>query len=357
MPSRDVQRSAIPLQRLRSQLLKEAAAAPAAVVAHFGAMQAQDYLGALWAVGLRARGARESDVERAVDERQIVRCWPMRGTLHFVAAADARWMLELLASRNLARNRARLEREFALDARTLRRCRGIVERTLAGRAATRQEIYSALEAAGVETSASRGLHIIYAMAHERVICFGPRRGKQPTFVLLDEWLPHVPPKTRGEALATLARHYVAAHAPASPSDLAWWSGLNLREAREAFALGEVSENGRAPAPRVTRSVHLLPPFDEYSVGYRDRSAILAPEHAKKVNAGGGFLSAIVVVDGLVAGTWKRRVTGSALQIELSLFRSLTAPERARLEKAADRYRRFLGASSVTIARISMQTRP
>jgi hypothetical protein len=136
----------VPLQRLHSQLLVgNRAVTPHDVVSHLGAVQAQDYLGALWAIGLRMRTAVEADVERAIEERSIVRCWPMRGTLHFVAAEDVRWMLELLAPAVLARHRARLRRDFELDPRVLRRCRTLIERALrGGRQLTRAEIYATL---------------------------------------------------------------------------------------------------------------------------------------------------------------------------------------------------------------------
>ena len=334
----------VPLQRLHSQLLARNPAATAhEVVAHFGAVQAQDYLGALWAVGLRMRAAVESDVERALAERSIVRCWPMRGTLHFVAAEDARWMLELLAPRVLSRHRARLQRDFELDPRTLSRSRTLIERALqGGNALTRPEIYATLEKARISTRASRGLHILFALAHEHLICFGARRGKQPTFVLLDEWLPATKPRPREDALAELARRYCTGHGPATAADFAWWSGLTLKEANEGFALADVQCESSAKSMGVTPSVHLLPPFDEYTVAYKDRSAIIDPTFARRVNAGGGILNAVVVVNGLVAGTWKRDLHDKFVDITISPFRTLTARETRSLEKEGARYAKFLG---------------
>jgi len=339
----------VPFQRLRSQLLARNPAATAhKVVAHLGAVQAQDYLGALWAVGLRMRAAVEGDVERALAEREIVRCWPMRGTLHFVAAEDARWMLELLAPRVLARHRARLQRDFELDPRTLRRARTLVERALqGGKALTRPEIYATLEKAGIPTSASRGLHVLFALAHEHLICFGPRRGKQPAFVLLDEWLPATKPKPRDEALGELARRYCTGHGPATAADFAWWSGLTLKEANEGLSLADVRLQDVA-ARGGTPSVHLLPPFDEYTVAYKDRAAIIDPAFAKRVNAGGGILNAVVVVNGLVAGTWKRALQGNSVDIAVSPFRALSTRETRALEKEGTRYAAFLGRERHTI---------
>jgi hypothetical protein len=337
----------VPLQRLRNQLLARNPAVTAhEVVAHFCAVQAQDYLGALWAVGLRMRAAVESDIERALAERRIVRCWPMRGTLHFVAAEDARWMLELLAPRVLSRHRARLQHDFELDPRTLRRARTSIERALqGGNALTRPEIYALLEKARISTRNSRGLHILFALAHEHLICFGARRGKQPTFVLLDEWLPATKPRPREDALVELARRYCTGHGPATAADFAWWSGLTLKEANEGLALADgpcgsfTKSNGAKP------SVHLLPPFDEYTVAYKDRGAIIDPAFARRVNTGGGMLNAVLVVNGLVAGTWKRDLRGDSVDIVISPFRTLTARETAALEKEGARYGKFLGRVS------------
>jgi hypothetical protein len=330
----------IPERRLHSQLLAgNPLSTPHEVVAHLGAVQAQDYLGALWAVGVRMRDAVEADVERALAERSIVRCWPMRGTLHFVAAEDVRWMLELLAPRVLKRHRGRLERDFELDARTLRRSRTLVECALEGGGAlTRAEIYAILEEAKISTGASRGLHILFALAHERVLCFGARRGRQPTFVLLDEWLPAAKPKPRDEALAELARRYVRGHGPAIAADFAWWSGLTLKEANEAFALVPA---GDVAVPAAKPTVHLLPPFDEYTVAYKDRTAIIDPAFAKRVNAGGGIINAVVVVNGIVAGSWKRTLRGVSVDVAITPFRALTARETRALERETARYGKFV----------------
>ncbi|MEK6371432.1 MAG: winged helix DNA-binding domain-containing protein [Acidobacteriota bacterium] len=333
----------IALRRLHSHLLADNARdAPRDVVAHFGAVQAQDYFGMLWALGARSRHAAESDVERAIIERRIVRCWPMRGTLHVVAAEDVRWMLELLAPRVLAR-RARIERYYELDGKMLRRGRAFVERALrGGRTLTRAELYAALEKGGVATGAGRGLHVVFALAHERVICFGPRQGKQPTFVLFDEWVPTSRPKTRDEALAELARRYFRSHAPAGVADFVWWSGLTVKDAKDAIALSGASLDGEGAA--ATPSVHLLPPFDEYTVAYKDRTAILDPAFAKRLNAGGGMLNAVVVVNGRVAGNWKRSIVGDSVAVTVSPFHPLTKREARAVEREAARYAAFLGLS-------------
>src|SRR5207253_3153607 len=163
-----------------------------------GAVQAQDYNAALWAIGLRMAGAVEKEVERAVAEKKIIRTWPMRRTLHFVAAADVRWMLELLTPRVLAAG-ARNAAALGLDEAMFKRCRKLFVRALeGGKPLRRDAMYRVLERDGIETTNYRGLHILARLAQEGLICFAARDGKQPTFALLDEWMPSAKSKPRDE---------------------------------------------------------------------------------------------------------------------------------------------------------------
>src|SRR5262250_1125569 len=133
------------IARLRLQNQRIAGATfekPGDVVAWLGSVQAQDYLGALWAVGLRMRSAVEADIEQALANRTIIRTWPMRGTLHFVAAADIRWMLELLTPRVVANKAQHLLRQFGLDEAAFARSKELFERALqGGKQLTREAMY------------------------------------------------------------------------------------------------------------------------------------------------------------------------------------------------------------------------
>src|SRR5215813_4883877 len=162
---------------------------PSEVVSWMGAVQAQDYPGALWAVGLRARNATVEDIEQAIADRKIVRTWPMRRTLHFVAPADVRWILKLMTPRVIANSRW-LFQQLDLDDTTLGYCTELVTKVLqGGKQLARPAIYKILEAGGVTTANQRGLHILVWLAQNGIICFGTREGKQRTVVLLDEWVP------------------------------------------------------------------------------------------------------------------------------------------------------------------------
>ncbi|MEP6956672.1 MAG: winged helix DNA-binding domain-containing protein [Chthoniobacterales bacterium] len=324
----------------------------AAVVAHLGAMQAQDYTSALWAIGLRA-GVTQQAVEVAIASGEIVRTWPMRGTLHFVAAVDAHWMLELLTPRILSGAAKRAE-QLGLDANTLARGRAVCEQSLGkGRQLTRPALLAAFEAAGIATGAQRGYHILWRLAQERLICFGPRVGKQPTFVLLDEWVPRPNPLARAEALRKLARRYFASHGPATIEDFVWWSGLKVTEARSAIEAAELARetiegvahwtDGR----EVVRAndepaAHLLPAFDQYLLGYRDRSAVLEAEHSGKVTPGNnGIFMPTIVLNGRVAGVWKRVVKPQSVTLMASPFRAFTKTAQGAISASAQRYAAFL----------------
>jgi hypothetical protein len=326
---------------------------PAEPVRWLGAVQAQDYLGSLWAIALRTRTATEKLVERAIAERAIVRTWPMRGTLHFVAAEDVRWMLELMTPRVVAASGGRLQREYDLDERSFGRSREIVARALeGGRRLTRDALYRTLDNARVSTAGGRGLHIIWRLAHDGLICFGPRKGRQHTFVLLDEWIPRAKRMAREEALAELARRYFISRGPATVHDFAWWSGLLLSDAAEGLGMAgselasfDLADRNYWASPAMppdgsSPRAFLLPAFDEYTVAYRDRSAVVQPSHARYAK-GMDLLRPAVVVNGRVVGTWARKLAGGSVEVGLTPFTPLGTTARRAVTAAARRYAAFL----------------
>ncbi|HET9222256.1 MAG TPA: winged helix DNA-binding domain-containing protein [Roseiflexaceae bacterium] len=351
----------IALQRLVNQQVAEPTFThPSQVVQWLGAVQAQDYLGALWAVGLRLPGATEQDVEQALAEKAIVRTWPMRGTIHFVAPADVRWMQELLAPRVVQGTKSRYA-QLGLDEETITAsARVLTEALQGGRQLTRNALYEVLEQANIATKESRGLHILGRLAHDRLLCFGARAGKQPTFALLDEWVPEAKSLPRDEALARLAQRYFTSHGPATLQDFVWWAGLRISEARAALQavaseLGHETIDGQEyhyalnqPAPQPAASgVFLLPPFDEYLVAYRDRSASLDAEYQPRVVPGGnGIFNPIVVTDGRVTGLWKRTFKRDSVIIMFSPFTSWSEAQAHALAAAAKRYAQFVGKTAI-----------
>jgi hypothetical protein len=336
-------------QRLRNQYIDGSRLEdPAEVVRALGAVQAQDYYASLWAVGLRTRTAHEADVERAITERRIVRTWPLRGTLHLVAAEDARWLLALLSPRTLQRSAARLLRDFAIDRPLIKRAGKILRAALGGgHALTRTELYARLDAEKIVTGKQRGLHILWWLANEGLVCCGPRAGKQHTFVLLDEWIRPAPAFTRETALATLAQRYFAHHGPASVTDFVWWSGLTVADANLAI---EASKSRLVCDSRVRRSepCHLLPVYDEYTVGYADRSAALDPAHAKHASAGHGIFRAPIVIHGRVVGSWTRELRKERVDVRVTPLTRFGREESQLIAQAAERYGTFLGVRAQVI---------
>jgi hypothetical protein len=350
--SRDIARLRLANQQIVATRCQE----PAEVAASLGAMQAQDYLGTLWAIGLRLPAATETDIERAIADRTIIRTWPLRSTLHFVAAADVHWLLEFLGPRIVATAGLRHE-QFGLDKTVLMRIRKVLVKALqSDQQLTRDEIYTLLQRARISVEGQRGYHILWRMGVDRIICFGARRGKQQTFTLLEEWAPKVRVLDSDAALAELTLRYFQGHGPATLPDFVWWSGLKISDARTGLAmvsarLESVTVNDtvywmnpeRPSLDRTGPVVSLLPGFDEYLLGYRDRSASLDLLDAQKIQPGSnGIFAATIVINGKITGTWKRVFAKKSVAISTDLFRSLTRAEARALEEATGRYCEFLG---------------
>jgi len=329
---------------------------PEEVVRWLGAIQAQDFLQALWAIGLRSKSATVADIEQAILEGKIVRTWPMRGTLHFVPPDDAKWMLKLSAPRMLAKDGRRLK-QLGLDEEIIERCKELFYDALKGnKRLSRSEMMKLLEDAGISTEKQRGYHILWYVSQAGLICLGPMQDKQQTFVLLNEWVPHSRDLSREESLAELARRYFAGHGPATVHDFAWWAGLTVTEARSGLeaAMPELISDrvdGKeywmtSDAPGHTAyddsGVDLLPAFDEYLLGYKDRAAVITVEDAPKVVPGkNGVFLPTIVVGGRVVGTWKRKLKKNSIDMTLSPFTHLGDSEE-RIIKAAECYSDFIG---------------
>ncbi|MBA3533788.1 MAG: winged helix DNA-binding domain-containing protein [Ardenticatenales bacterium] len=328
---------------------------PVQTVAWLGAVQAQDYRAALWTVGARTQAATEETIEQALATGKIVRTWLLRGTLHFVAAADVHWLRGLLAPRLLARSTRRFQ-QLDLDESVVARALALlVEALRGGQHLTRAALYQVLEQAHISTAHQRGYHLLWRAAQEGLLCLGPRSDKQETFTLLDEWVPPTRILIRDEALAELAARYFTSHGPATLADFVWWSGLATAEARAGLEMVQpqlVRElvQGRdywLPAcgpdqDGASSSAYLLPAFDEYLVGYKERHAVLAPSLAKQINPGGGLLAPTIVVDGQVVGVWKRTLKRKAPLVRATLFTRLTPAAAQAVETAAARYGQFVG---------------
>lgn len=340
--------------RLANQRLSGGALASAQeVVQWMGAVQAQEYADAKWALGLRMHRANDATVERAMSDGSILRTHVLRPTWHFVAPADIRWMLALTGPR-VSAAMAPYNRRLDLDAAVFTRSQRVIGRALRGGVElTRQELKQALEKSGIRANGTQRLaHIIMQAELDAVICSGRRRGRQFTYALLDDRVPPARARFRDDALAELTRRYFTSHGPAQVHDFAWWSGLSVADARNGIAAVErelAAEviNGRtywmattARARRARPVVHLLPLYDEYLIAYRDRTAALDRSRWTRAVMPDPF-SAAVIINGQVVGRWRRSFASRRVAVTVTPRVALKHGEKAAIADAAHAYADFL----------------
>ena len=343
--------------RLYNQFLSQTdITEPAEVVKRLGAVQAQDYAGGKWALGLRMKGATDAGLDRAFNEGKILRTHILRPTWHFVAPQDIRWMLSLSAPRVHMVN-GFMYRQQGLDKEIIHKSYKVLENVLQGnKQLTRTELGSAFEKAGIKNAA--GIRLSYFMMSaelDGIICSGARKGKQFTYALLEERVPAVKALGREEALAELTRRYFATRGPATLHDFTWWSGLTMTEAKEGiesvksqFVSEEIDDrtywfdSSISPVKEKSPTAHLLPNYDEYFIGFKDRSAIgAAVRQAGIIGDDSAFLAHVIVLDGQLVGGWKRTLKKNAVQVEMTLVIDLTKAQERAVEEAASRYGEFL----------------
>ncbi len=335
------------------QLLRTTFTTPAEVVNWLGAVQAQDYPGAKWALAQRANGLTDAMIEQAFADGQILRTHVLRPTWHFVTPADIRWMLALTAPRINA-GMASYYRQFDLDDALFARSHELLLKTLqGGRQLARPELVTALEAAGIATGDLRFSFIMTRAELDGLICSGGWQGHRQTYALLAERAPQAGLPDRETALAELARRYFTSHGPATMKDYTWWSGLTAADARAGLDMvksqlhhqvidGQTYWFADMPTPETLAAptVYLLPPYDEYTVAYKDRRAFLDPMNFER--AKNGIFSPVIVVNGRIVGLWKRTIKKAITVVEAELFAPLGDSTAHALAAAVERYGQFLG---------------
>ena len=325
---------------------------PVAVVRRMLAMQAQDLPGALWSVALRTPAATRAQVQAALDAGTIARSWPFRGTLHLVMPEDLGWMLPL-AARRQATTAAKRRADLGIDDAALDRAESTARELLAPGPMRRDALLASWAERGIDTDGQRGYHLLWNLAQSQVLVFGPADGRQPTFALFEHRIAAPRRLDRDELLAELALRYFGSHGPATVRDLAWWASITLSDARagleacgdrlERRTIGGVEYAMRPGLERAAPGVFALPGFDEYLLGYQDRSAALPPQHAPRVVPGGnGVFLPTIVAGGEVVGLWRRTERAGRIDVTAEPFDALTARARAGFERAMRRYGRFAG---------------
>lgn len=342
-PRRDVARLRLRAHGIDGGTLR----GPRAVVEHLGAVQAQDYVQSLWAIGLRTPGASVADVEQAVEQREIVRTWGMRGTLHWGPAKDAEWMRSLFAPRILARTTAKEWAYHGADQRSADRAAGVLEEALCnGTPQRRDDLSIRLKDAGVSDDRQQHYFLYAHLSHSGLLVHGPRRDGKDTFALRSAWLPEQRTLSPEDGAAVLAERFFTSHGPATLADFANWSGLPKRDARNGLeqASGRLvrdqwgdTEHWLAPDVAEGSGTHLLPGFDELLVGYAERGHHFRTHGEIPISTYNGMFFATVVVDGQVAGTWKRAQQKKLLRVDA---RVEPAVDREELAAAAGRVAEF-----------------
>jgi hypothetical protein len=329
--------------------------APGEIVSWLGAMQAQDFAGGKWAIGLRLPGSKDPDIEKAIAARKIIRTWALRGILHFVSPEDVYWITKLIGPKLLTAFASRF-RQLELDERILAKTNKLISKALeGGEHLTRNEIADILSKQKIKLHEFRLSHILLRAVIDQLICFGPRRNKEYTFVSLPEWVPEGKSIPRDESLAMLTRKYFESHGPAALPDFVWWSGLNLTDARKGIemiksGLEEFKVNDQKywmmqnmpEIKAVADTVFLLPGFDEYMLGYKDRSLILDNHRIPHVYTNNGIFGNTIIIKGRVHGTWKRTIKNKSVIIEQSPFIDLSDKQLKSFNKASQNFAKFLG---------------
>jgi hypothetical protein len=346
-------------RRLRAQCLTGASCGtPEAAVGRLVGVQAQDYGQATWSVGARTAGATEADVEEAFAAGRILRTHVLRPTWHIVLSADIRWLLTATAPRITARNRRRYE-ELGLDvAARDRAAAAFVAALRGGRPLTRTDMAEVAADAGVSPEGQRLPYLLMSAELAAVICSGPRRGKRQTWVLLEERASGVPDLPRDAALVELAVRFFAGHGPATQKDLAWWAGLTLTEVRAAIERAgdqlrreeagglvlwsSAAEPTDGPSPDSDAPVvRLIQGYDEYIMGYADTRWLLARPGSTWAVATPPVGRLVVVLDGRVAGFWRRDFRKDRVVISVELLDAWDAADRAALAAEAARFGAFM----------------
>jgi Winged helix DNA-binding domain len=317
-------------------------------------VQAQILSAAGLALRVRTEGLTAARVDRArLRDRSIVLTWAMRGTLHLVAEEDVGWLTDLTVASNPGSSNRRLREMGVGPDQTTRGVRAIERMLDREGPLTRNEIGERLRRRGLPTEGQILPHLLWLAAARASVCFGPDREGQRTHVLVRDWLGAPGLMDRDTALAELAVRYLRSHAPATPTDLSSWAGIGVSDAKSGWRAIEgrlvevATARGRMWRLRSRESeappglVRLLPSFDEYLLGWKDRSPVARPEHWRKIHPGAGWYHPAAVVDGRGTGTWKTVRGPEVTRIEVRPFTRPSPSVRRGLQAEAEALSRYL----------------
>ena len=323
-----------------------------------GAVQAQDFPASKWALGLRLPGSTEKSVEAAIDSGEIIRTHVLRPTWHLVSADDVYWMLELSAPQIKTAARSR-DRELGLTDDTISHCNNLLEKWLRdGNFLLREELLKRLADFGFSNDNNRVSHILMRAEIEGIIGSGPTKAGKQTYALLAERVPVKKLLKRDEAAVELARRYFTSHGPATLPDFAWWSGLPVKECRQAIGaikadfMAEIVDGETyffhpdlSVLNAENKAIYLLPAYDEFIISYKNRAATLTYENHLKAVSNNGFFRPVIIHNGQVIGVWKRSIKKNNAILETEYFGSPGKTIQKQVEKEFEKYVQFLGKVS------------
>jgi hypothetical protein len=348
------------IRLLNQQVINSRFNSPQELVSYMGAMQAQDYNMSQWAVGVRLQDLTVKQVEEAMNKGEIIRTHVLRPTWHLVSSTDIYWMLELTASRIKATAKSRWK-ELGLDEVTFKKSNAVIEKALRdGKHLNRDEIRIELERT-IPIFDQRLSHLMFRAELDGLVCSGSINEKKQTYALLEERVPNSKIINREDALVELAKKYFRSHGPATLQDFVWWSGLSVTNAKKGMEMirGEFiaekideqvywfpdSSHGTVNGGNPEEVVQLLPAYDEFIISYKDRSASIPFTEQKKTISNNGLFRPVIVLNGQVAGTWKRTVKKDKVIIETDFFKTPHYSTKHLVEKAAIRFGDFFNVKT------------
>jgi len=320
----------------------------------------------------RVEGLERGAVQQALwEERTLVKTWAMRGTLHLLPAGELPLWHAALGTSLRYLKPAQWKKYFGLTMKQLDRLTEAIATALDGRVMTRDELMREVARctgskgrSGILSENSWGT-ILKPAAFSGQLCFGPSLGQRVRFTRPDSWLANTqhtaqPRPDPPVATAAVARRYLAAYAPAAFHDLArWWNGGGVTTARQwiaslgdavcpvdvegtpAWMLAEDARELRRMPP--LRSVRLLPGFDQYVVGASWHAGRLLPgDFRSRVYRPQGWISPVLLVNGLMCGTWRHEIKGSSVAVEIAPFEKQPPWVRRGAADEAERLAAFLG---------------
>ncbi len=322
------------------------------MVAYLGAVQGQEYAQTKWGLGLRLPNLNDYDIEQELTDGKILRTHILRPTWHFVSAHDINWLLTLTAPRVHSVN-SFMYRKLELDETLFKICNNIIAKALyGGKHLTREELNTQLKKNKIKAEGHRLSYIMMQAELNGLICSGIRRGNQFTYALLEERVPNSRIKNKEEALAELSKRYFKSRGPATIKDFSTWSGLTIGECKEGLSLVEsnfikkklgdeefIFPHNSLADYKNPYEIYLLPVYDEFIMGYKNREAIL--EFRNSINPVPVFrFDSMIIFEGQIIGTWKRTIKSKLIELEYNFFKPLNKNRKGLFIKAIDRFGEF-----------------